>query len=92
MAGRTRPPELPKPEKLLTEMTPAELRAYTTQLRRALRDDEVRRGRRRPKTMREFQIWHEAQAAKEERAAARIARAERRQRQHVTEDGTEFDG
>jgi hypothetical protein len=60
-------------------MTAAERAAYTASLRRALRDDEVRRGKRPPKTMRETEIRHQAQVAKDEQAAARIARAERRQ-------------
>jgi hypothetical protein len=85
MAGRRRPPELPKPSKPISEMTPAERAVHVAQLRRALRDEEVRRGTRPPKTMREMEIWHEAQAAKEERTAARIARAERKQQRRQTE-------
>jgi hypothetical protein len=74
-------------------MTPAERTAHTAQLRRALRDDEVRRGARRPKTNREFEIWHEAQAAKDKRAAARIARAERRQQRPAAgQEGPQSDG
>lgn len=42
------------------EMTPTERDAYTTSLRRALRDDEVRRGRRPPRSMRETEIWRQA--------------------------------
>jgi hypothetical protein len=56
-AERGELPELPKPSKPLTEMTAAELTAHTAQLRRALRDDEVRRGRRPPRSMREVEIW-----------------------------------
>jgi hypothetical protein len=40
-------------------MTPAERDAYTARLRRALRDDEIRRGSRPPKAMREMLIWRE---------------------------------
>jgi len=49
-----------------------------------LHDDEVRRGTRQPKTMREFEIWREARAEQDERLARRIARADRGQ-----QDGTE---
>jgi hypothetical protein len=54
-------------------MTAAERSAYTAQLRRPLRDDDVRQGRRPPRSMREFEIWHEALTAKDERTAAQIA-------------------
>jgi hypothetical protein len=81
-------PEFPEPPKPLMEMTPAERAAYTAQLRRALRDDEIRRARRPLKTAREFEIWHEALAAKDEQTAARIARADRRQRRLGTSDTT----
>jgi hypothetical protein len=91
-AERGELPEFPKPSKPLTEMTQAERSAYTAQLRRALRDDEVRRGRRPPKSMREFEIWHGALAAKDEETAARIARAERRQQRTGTEQESESDG
>ena len=53
---RRRPPEfidIPPPEKPVREMTPAERDAYVRQLRRAVRDYDVRRGARRPQTMRE---------------------------------------
>jgi hypothetical protein len=79
MAGRRRPPELPEPEKPVGEMTSEERDEHVRELRRALRDEQVRRGTRPPKTMRETQIWHEALVAKEEQAAKRIARAERKQ-------------
>jgi hypothetical protein len=52
-------PELPGRDEPLAEMTADERAAYLTAVRRALRDDEVRRGKRRPKTMREFEIWQE---------------------------------
>ncbi|HEY3772158.1 MAG TPA: hypothetical protein VGL69_04125 [Solirubrobacteraceae bacterium] len=83
--SRRRPPPIEEPEKPLGEMTPAERAAYLAQVRRALRDDEVRRGARPPRSMREIEIWREAQATKDERAAARIAQAERRQRSPRTE-------
>lgn len=78
-AGRAQLPEFPEPPKPVTEMTAAERAEYTSRLRRTLRDDEVRRGARPPRSLREFEIWREALVAKDERAAARIARAERRQ-------------
>jgi hypothetical protein len=76
--SRRRPPEIPEPSKPLTEMTPAELAAYRRLFLRAIRDDEVRRGARPPRTMREVDIWREGQAEREARLARRIARAERR--------------
>ena len=58
---RRRPafPDLPEPEKPVREMTSAKRGAYVRDLRRALRDDEVRSGSRRPQTMREFEIARE---------------------------------
>jgi hypothetical protein len=79
-AERGELPEFPEPSKPVAEMTAAERAAYTTALRRALRDDEVRRGRRPPRSMREVEIWRGGQAAPTEQGAARIARAGRRQR------------
>ena len=61
-------------------MIPEERAEHLRGLRRTLRDEQVRRGTRPPKTMREMEIWHEALAAREEQAAKRIARAERKQR------------
>jgi hypothetical protein len=52
--------QFPAPPKPLAEMTPDERAAYAASLRRVLRDDEVRRGSRRPKSMREVEIWREA--------------------------------
>jgi hypothetical protein len=51
--------QFPEPSKPVTEMTPDERAAYTAQLRRALRDDEIRRGTRPPRSMREVEIWCE---------------------------------
>jgi hypothetical protein len=76
--SRRRPPELPEPPKPLAQMTPAELDAYRRQFLRAVRDDEIRRGVRRPRTMREVDIMREGMAEREARLARRIARAERR--------------
>jgi hypothetical protein len=45
---------------------------------RAIRDDEIRRGSRRPRSMREVEIWRQGEAERAERLAARIARARRR--------------
>jgi single-strand DNA-binding protein len=64
--SRRRPPPMP-----------AEQTAYLRQLRRALRDDEIRRGKRRPRSMREMEIWRDGMAERDERAAAGIARAQR---------------
>jgi hypothetical protein len=72
-------PDLPEPEKPLTEMTAAERNTYTARLGRALRDDEVRRGRRPPRSMREVEIWREGRTVHDEQAAARLARAEPRE-------------
>lgn len=72
---------MPKASKPVSEMTPAERAKYAAQLRRALRDDEVRRGRRAPKTMCEMEIWHEALAEEDERAAACTARVDRSKQQ-----------
>jgi len=77
--SQRRPPPIEEPDKPLAEMTPKERAAYIARFRRTLHDDEVRRGTRRPKTNREFEIWREAQAEKDEQMAARVARAERRQ-------------
>jgi hypothetical protein len=52
--------QFPAPEKPLAEMTSSERAACAASLRRVLRDDEVRRGKRKPKTMREFEIWRES--------------------------------
>jgi hypothetical protein len=79
MTGRRRPPALPEPEKPFREMTDAERGAYLGQLRRALRDDEVRSGSRRPQAMREFGIAREGQLEREERMTRRAERAARRQ-------------
>lgn len=75
--SRRRPQPIEEPDKSMDEMTSKERAAYLTRLRRAVRDDQVRRGARRPKTMREAEIWHEALAERDERRARRIARAER---------------
>ena len=53
-------PEFPEPSKPLTEMTAAERACTPPSLRRTLRDDEVRRGRRAPRSMREVEIWERA--------------------------------
>jgi len=91
-AERGELPEFPEPEKPVAEMTAAERAAYTAQLRRTLRDDQVRRGSRPPRSMREFEIWHEALAEEDEKTAARIARAERRQQRDGIEQESESDG
>lgn len=69
-------PELPKP---LKEMTVGELADYRRQFLRALRDDEVRRGVRRPRTMRETEIMLAGFAEREHRLTLRAERAGRRQ-------------
>jgi hypothetical protein len=65
--SRRRPPPIEEPEKPLGEMTPTERAAYLAQVRRALRDDEVRRGARPPRSMREIEIWREGRAEREAR-------------------------
>lgn len=52
--------------------------AYLAKLRRALRDDEVRRGARMPRTMCETEIMLEGMDERDERPARRIARAKRK--------------
>jgi hypothetical protein len=82
MTRRLRPPrpplQLPEPGKPPAEMTGAERAAYLRQLRRALRDDQVRRGTQTPRTMREMEIWREGDAEREKWRAEKIAEAERR--------------
>jgi len=82
MTRRLRPPrpplQLPEPGKPPSEMTSAERAAYLRQLRRALRDDQVRRGTRPPSTMREMEIWREGEAQREQWREERIAQAEQR--------------
>lgn len=91
MTRRLRPPppplELPEPPGSLTEMTPAERDAYLRKLRRALRDDQVRRGVRNPRTMREMEIRREGDAAREKWRAEKIAEAERRQARRTARGG-----
>lgn len=62
-------------------MTDVERGAWVRQVRRTLRDERVRRGTLAPKTMREMKIYLDARAEKDERAAARIARAQRLRKQ-----------
>jgi hypothetical protein len=76
--SRRRPPPLPEPDKPVAEMTPTEHDDYVAKVRRAIRDDEVRRGARRPRTMREMEIRHQAIVEQDERLIRRAARAERR--------------
>jgi hypothetical protein len=59
-------------------MTAAERTVYIARFRRTLHDDEVRPGTRQPRSAREFEIWRQAQAERDERQAWRIARAQRR--------------
>jgi hypothetical protein len=90
--SRRRPPPIEQPEKPLSEMTPDERSAYTARLRRTLRDEEIRLGTRRPRSIREFEIWHEVLAEKDVKTAARVARAERRQQRTGSEQESESDG
>ncbi len=77
--SRLQPLPIPEPDKPLSEMTDAERAAYLRQLRRAIRDDEIYRGARPPRTMRELELRRQGDAAREVKRAERIARAERRQ-------------
>lgn len=77
--SRRRPPPLPEPDKPWDQMTDDEKRADMRRTHRVIKDDEVRRGARRPQTMREFDIAHQGRIEREERLARRAARAERRQ-------------
>ncbi|MGI8452132.1 MAG: hypothetical protein ACR2MP_34095 [Streptosporangiaceae bacterium] len=47
----------PTPEKPLTEMTPQELDAFRRSFNRWRRDRDVRSGRRKPRSMRETEIF-----------------------------------
>jgi hypothetical protein len=73
-----RPPPLPDPPKPVAEMTAEEQRAYLRSVLRVIRDDQVRRGSRRPRTMRETEIMLEGSAERRARHSRRIARAKRR--------------
>jgi hypothetical protein len=68
----------PEPDKPLAEMTAEERVAYLRKLRRWIRDNEVYRGARAPRTMREIELRRQGAAAREAMRAERIARAERR--------------
>jgi hypothetical protein len=70
-------PDFPEPEKPPSQMTDIERGAYLRQLRRALRDHEVRSGSRRPQTMREFEIAREGRLEREDRMTRRAERATR---------------
>ena len=84
---RLRPPppplELPEPGKPLAAMSPEERAAYVRKLRRALRDNEVRSGTRRPGTLREMEIWREGEADRERWRVEMIAEAERQQEERA---------
>jgi len=80
-----RRPEPPQPEKPVAEMTPDELAAFRTKLRREIRDRAVVAGTKRPRTMREMDLWRQAQAERDQRQARRIARAERADSRVVSE-------
>ena len=102
---RRRPPEfidIPEPQTPVREMTPAERGAYVGQLRRAVRDYDVRRGARRPQTMREMEIVLAGFAEREHRLTRRAERPERRQQppqdgrqsvtaEHLPDDATAGD-
>jgi len=76
---RRRPEPIEEPEKPFEQMTDDEKRADLTRDLRKVRDGEVRRGRR-PRSMRETRLWLEGHEAREQQTAARVARAERKQR------------
>jgi hypothetical protein len=56
---RDRSDGFPAPVKPLAEMTSEEKQQYARDVRRWLRDGEIRRGRKRPRSMRETEIWLE---------------------------------
>jgi len=70
-------PDPPQPDKPLAEMTPKELAVFRAKLRREIRDRQIATGMKKPKTMREMEIWTAARTERDERQARRIARAER---------------
>jgi hypothetical protein len=80
---RRRPPPLPEPGKPWDQMTDDEKRADIRRALRVIRDDEVRRGARRPQTMREFDIAHQGRVERDERLARRVARAELRKQRRA---------
>jgi hypothetical protein len=51
--------DFPAPGKPVTEMTPEEKQQYARGVRSWLRDGEIRRGRKKPRSMRETEIWLE---------------------------------
>lgn len=70
--------DLPRPEKVLADMTRQERAAYRQAIKRALRDDHIRMGLIRPRTAREREIWLAGVAERKDRQAKRVTRAERR--------------
>ncbi len=58
MSGRRKDPP-PQWGKSLTDMTPEERGAAMRDVRRWLRDRSIRGGQKRPRTMRETEIWLE---------------------------------
>jgi hypothetical protein len=69
---------LPNPGKSFLEMSPEERLQFRTDIGRALRDDAIRLGRKRPRTARERQIAEESQAERDARAQKRVDRLMRR--------------
>lgn len=83
----SRLPPLPmpdEPDKPLGDMTAEEQAAYLRQLRRWIRDDEVYRGARAPRAMREVELRRQGEAAREALRAERTARTLRRQARRAT--------
>lgn len=76
---RRRMPDFPEPDKPAAEMTPAEQSAYARAILRSIRDDQVRRGSKRPQTMREVELAHQGFVEREARRDRRAARRARKQ-------------
>jgi len=72
---------MPERSKPLDEMTPDEVRQYARDLRRWMRDGDVRAGRRAPRTMRETELWLAGQEKRRGRQETRVERAQRRQQE-----------
>jgi hypothetical protein len=70
-------------------MTPKGLAAFRAKLKREIRDRAIAAGTEKPKSNRDFEVWHQAQAERDQRRARRIARAERQGKPFISEADAE---